>query len=179
MSGVSEEDWREWGLEVAVNGDISDDTRNQIKAKTGFTDLIIDDFLAGQKAKSKEAYADAAQVVGGRQQLDNMFKWAAENLSPEEQVQVNVGLSGPAYEVTLMGLNQKYSSALKTDVKSAEPRPMSGRQNVADTQTGHVEYKTKREFYADRDNPRFKTDRNFREAVEQRMMRTDFNNLQN
>jgi len=177
LTGITEEDWQSWGLEVAVHGDISPETRDEIKQKGGFTDAIIDDFLDAQKAKMREAYGGAAKIVGGRDNLDHIFKWAANNLSYEEQVQINVGLAGPAYEVTLRGLNEMYSKAIGAEAKAKEPGTLPGRQPLSESQNGYVGYKTKREFYADRNNPRFKLDNSFRDAVQQRMLRTDYNTL--
>jgi Sec-independent protein translocase protein TatA len=176
--GITEDKWQEWGMEIAAKGDLSDETKNEIR-QAGFTDRMIDDFLGAQKARMREAYGDASKVVGGKENLDKIFNWAANNLSYEEQVQINVGLSSPAYEVTLRGLNEMYKNNANQTAKANEPKTMANRQNVADTQTGYTEYKTKREFYADRNNPRFNTDQAFRHAVEERMMRTDFNKLAN
>jgi len=176
---ITEEDWSSWGMEVAVNGNLSSETRADIKDKSGFTDGMIDDFMDGQKAKMREAYAESTKVVGGKARLDNIFKWAAESLSYEEQVQINFGLSGPTSEVTLRGLNQMYEQAIGSDAKSKEPMTTPNMQPSSVTQTGYVGYKTKREFYIDRNNPRFRVEPKFREAVEQRMRHTDFNSLQN
>jgi len=178
-SGITEDDWNTWGMEVAVNGDLSEETRVEIREKSGFTENMIDDFLDAQKAKMREAYTESASIVGGRKQLDNLFKWAADNLSYEEQVQINFGLSGPTSEITLRGLNDMYTTSIGSAAKGREPGPLQGREPSSVAQTGYVAYQTKREFYADRNNPRFKTDRTFRAAVEERMQRTDFNKLRN
>jgi hypothetical protein len=127
----------------------------------------------------REAYAESTKVVGGKERLDNIFKWAAESLTYEEQLQINFGLSGPTSEVTLRGLNQMYEQAIGSEAKAKEPVTTPNMQPSSVTQTGYVGYKTKREFYADRNNPRFTTEPKFRQAVEQRMQRTDFNSLSN
>ena len=176
-SAVSEDDWNAWGMEVAINGDLSEETRAEIKTKGGFTDNMIDDFLGAQKAKMREAYKESADIVGGKEQLDNIFKWAADSLSYEEQVQINLGLSGPASELTLRGLSDMYNNNIGKTAKGKEPQPLQGREPNSVAQTGYIAYQTKREFYADRNNPRFNTDNAYRQAVEQRMMRTDFNKL--
>lgn len=176
-STLSEDDWNAWGMEVAINGDLSEETRAEIRAKGGFTDNMINDFLGAQKAKMREAYKESADIVGGREQLDNIFKWAADTLSYEEQVQINVGLSGPASELTLRGLSDMYNNSIGKTAKSKEPQALQGQEPNSIAQTGYVAYQTKREFYADRNNPRFNTDRAYRQAVEERMMRTDFNTL--
>jgi len=175
--GITEEDWNTWAMEVAVHGDISVETRDQIKLKAGFTDNMIDDYLGAQKARMREAYGEASEVVGGRENLDAMFKWASENLTYEEQVQINLGLSGPAYDITLRGLYDKFNTSSSDKPIAKEPAPLRGREPVSVSQGGTEGYLTKREWYADRRNPRFKTDRKFREAVEARMVKTDYNTI--
>lgn len=174
-SGLSQEDWDRWGMEMAVKGDLTPDTRTEIK-NHGFTDKMIDDLLGAQKAKMRESYSAATSVVGGKENLDAIFSWAAKSLSPEEQAQINVGLAGPAYEITLRGLANTYQQA-NASKRTNEPAPTPGREPSSIARDSSVAYQTKREFYADRNNPRFTTDSRYREAVEQRMVRTDFNTL--
>jgi hypothetical protein len=79
--------------------------------------------------------------------------------------------------VALYGLQAKYAKATQTS-KPNEPKPTAkGQVPIASTQQGLTNYTTKREFYAERNDPRFNTDPKFRQYVEQRMMRTDFTKL--
>tara|TARA_R100000152_G_C6773477_1_gene200814 strand:- start:1123 stop:2103 length:981 start_codon:yes stop_codon:yes gene_type:complete len=172
---ISQEDWDKWGMEVAIKGDLTPETRAEIK-QYGFTDKMVNDLLTAQQAKMREAYSDATAVVGGKEKLDSIFDWAAKNLSKEEQAQINVGLSGPAYEITLRGLADTFEKANQSK-RTNEPAPTPGLEQSSVAYDSSVGYKTKREFYADRNNPRFTTDQRFRQAVESRMLNTDFNNL--
>ena len=62
--------------------------------------------------------------------------------------------------------------------KKAEPKQTAkGQIPIASTQQGIIAYQTKREFMAERNNPKFNTDPKFRNYVEQRMLRTDFTKL--
>jgi hypothetical protein len=175
-SNITNEMWQSWGNELAVQGDLTEETKNSIKQTTGFSDHIINDFVTGQKAKMREAYDGAAELIGGRDKLANIFKWA-ETLSAEEQATINTGLSSPSYEVTLRGLESMYNSRSVEAVKAQEPVPNANMGQVAASEGGYTSYTTQREFKQDRNNPRFKMEPAFREAVEQRMMRTDFNRL--
>ena len=98
-------------------------------------------------------------------------------MSPEERLNINAGLSSPGYEVVLRGLSAQYDYAQSQKPTANEPNPVENRETVAATQTATPAYETQREFKADRNNPRFTTDPKFRAAVEQRMLRTDWNNL--
>ena len=174
-TSLSQEDWDKWGMEIAIKGDLTPESRNEIKSY-GFTDKMVDDLLGAQQAKMREAYSEATKVVGSKERLDTIFDWAAKNLSKDEQAQINVGLSGPAYEITLRGLANTYDQSTESK-RTNEPARTPGLEPSAVAYDGTVGYQTKREFYADRNNPRFTTDRNFRQAVEGRMVKTDFNNL--
>ena len=176
-SGFSDADWDKWGFEINATGELSLDTQAEIKSKTGFSDRVISDYVTGQKAKARESYNKASNVVGSKDKLGEIIKWAEDSLSKEERLNINAGLSSPGYEVVLRGLSAQYDHAMSQKSTANEPTPLANRQQVSDTQTALVAYGTKREFNTDRNNPRFRTDPKYREAVEQRMMRTDWNNL--
>ena len=144
---------------------------------TGFTKEMVGDYIAGQKARMRESYTESATIVGGKDKMDAIFKWAGTALSKDEQININQGLAGPSYEITLRGLASLYDGREVTTQKNLEPRATENLQAVAASETGFVGYTTKREFIADRNNPRFKLEPQYRAAVEQRMMRTNFNTL--
>lgn len=174
---LNNELWQKWGGELASTGEMSEDTMAEIKAVTQFPDEVIKDYIDGQKAKMRESFGTASEVVGGRDKLKEIFTWAENNLSPEEQSQINQGLASPTYEITLRGLESMYNQRSVAVEKGMEPSQTPNLQQVSATETGFSGYKTKREFMSDRNNPRFKLEPQFREAVEQRMVRTDFNTL--
>jgi len=176
-SNVTAEMWQDWGNELAIQGDLTEETKGMIRQTTGFSDNIIDDFVTGQKAKMREAYDGAAELIGGRDKLATIFQWAETSLSAEEQATVNLGLSSPSYEVTLRGLEAMYNSRSVEAVKAQEPVPNAHTGQVAASEGGYTSYTIQREFKQDRNNPRFKMEPAFRQAVENRMMLTDFNSL--
>jgi len=173
----SDVDWDKWGYEVSTTGELSEQTISEIKEKTNFSDRMITDFMAGQKAKMRESFTKAANIVGSNDKLNDIMKWAEGSMSPEERLNINAGLSSPGYEVVLRGLSAQYDYAMAQKPTANEPAALPNRQPVAETQVSTPAYTTQREFKADRNNPRFTTDPKFRAAVEQRMMRTDWNSL--
>jgi hypothetical protein len=174
---LSGELWDTWSSEFAINGGLSDETYQQIQQVTNFPRQVIDDYISAQGAKRRESFTTAAGLVGGQERLKTIFDWAESTLSADEQAQINLGLASNTYEVTLRGLASMYDQKSAAAVKSQEPSTTPGLENVAASEQGFTGYKTKREFSADRNNPRFGVEPKFREAVEQRMMRTDFNTL--
>ena len=175
----TDDDWSKWSMEVAVSNDLSPETKSEIKTKTGFTDKMIGDYMEGQKARSREAFGKAADIVGSKDKLHQIFSWAAKTMTVQQQAEINATLASPSWEVALLGLATKYDRTSATTDKNREMTPT--RTQVAGSQTpqGTTAYQTKREFYADRGNPRYNSEPKFRLAVEQRMLKTDFNRLQN
>lgn len=174
---VPEEEYIKWGTELATTGKLSPETRETIKSMTGFTEGMINDYEMAQHARLKNRFDEASKVVGGREQLDKMFKWATANLGDAERDAINTGLSSAQYDITLRGLAAKYNEAV-TAPKAKEPT--TSPQNLAsvpDSQAGYIGYKTHREFKADRNNPKYQLDPKFRNAVEERMARTNWNTL--
>lgn len=175
----NDSDWSKWSMEVAISNDLSEETKSEIKTKTGFSDKMIGDYMEGQKARSREAFGKAAEIVGSKDKLHQIFSWAAKNMTVEQQAEINATLASPSWEVALLGLATKYDRTSGITAKSKE-MPVNGQQvSSYQANTQLTEYRTKREFYADRGNPRYQSDPKFRLAVEQRMLKTDFNRLQN
>jgi hypothetical protein len=174
---ATEDDWKQWTVEFATKNDLSPETLDTIKKKTNLPESIINEYMMGQKAKLEMAYTKAAELIGGKDQLAKMFDWASKNLTQAEQDSVNQNLASPSWDVALYGLQAKYAKATGTS-KAAEPKQTAkGQVPIASTQQSITAYQTKREFSAERNNPKFNTDPKFRNYVEQRMMRTDFTKL--
>lgn len=174
---LNQQRWDTWSKELATTGEFTQQTMLDIQNTTGFTEGMVHDYIAGQKARMRESYTEAASIVGGKDRMDHIFKWAETALSKEEQTNINQGLAGDSYEITLRGLASLYDGREVATTKNQEPSAPRNLQPVSASDTGFVGYTTKREFAADRNNPRFKLEPQFRAAVEQRMMRTDFNSL--
>jgi len=174
---ATEDDWKQWTVEFATKNDLSPETLDTIKKKTNLPESIINEYMMGQKAKLEIAYTKAAELIGGKDQLAKMFDWASKNLTQAEQDSINQNLASPSWDVALYGLQAKYAKATGTS-KSAEPKQTAkGQIPIASTQQGIVAYQNKREFMAERNNPKFNNDPKFRNYVEQRMMRTNFSKL--
>ena len=178
IMGVDQGDWDNWSYEVAATGSLSEKTKETIMNKTGLNESMIEDFLGGQKAKMRESYAEAGNIVGGIDRLQDMLKWASETLSEDVQYSINAGMSTPNMrDITLRGLAAKYDSDQSGKPINSEPNVTPNRVNQTATQQAYTNYTTRREFLADRNNPRFRIEPKFREAVEERMARTDWNTL--
>lgn len=174
--GVTQETYEAWAVEMAQTGTLGETTRNNIKSMTGFSDGMIDDYMAGQKARLKENFSKASTVVGGRDKLQKIFDWAGKTLSSDVQQQINMGLASPSYEVTLRGLSSMYEESTK-NAKAAEPVQNERLTNMPASETGIRSYATKREFTAERNDPKFMSEPRYRQMVEARMSMTNWNQL--
>jgi hypothetical protein len=174
---ATEDDWKQWTVEFATNNNLSTETLDTIKKKTNLPESIISEYMIGQKAKLEIAYSKAAELIGGKDQLAKMFDWASKNLTQAEQNAINQNLASPSWDVALYGLQTKFAKATGTS-KAAEPKQTArGQVPMASTQQSIVAYQTKREFMAERNNPKFSNDPKFRAYVEQRMLKTNFTKL--
>jgi len=176
VSGVDEATYESWGMEFAAKGEFSDLTRDDIKQRTGFSDRMLDDYVLAQKARLRESYSKAANVVGGPDRMDKIFKWASKNLSESDMQGVNIGLSSSTYEVTLRGLASMYDGAV-TSQKAGEPKANPNLTQVSASQTGILPYANQREFKKERNDPRFQLEEKYRDIVQRRMAITDWNTL--
>lgn len=176
---LTQEEWTKYSTEFTVNGNLSDDSRNAIKEKLKVPDFVIDDFMQGQKARLQQAYAEAADRVGGKDTLARVFDWASKSLSAKEQQTINAALASPSWEVALLGLKTKYEQAQSNRVTSQEPAKTGGTKvgKSSAELSNNLPYGSKAEFYTERSDPRFKTDPKYRQSVEIRMSKTNFNNL--
>jgi hypothetical protein len=176
---LTQEEWAKYSTEFTVNGNLSEDSRSKIKSKLNVPDFVIDDFMQGQKARLQNAYSEAANTVGGRDNLARVFDWASKNLSQQDQITINTALATPSWEVTLLGLKSKYDSAQAGKVTSQEPAKQIANKvgQGSATNVNNLPFGSKAEFYSQRSDPRFATDPKYRQAVELRMSRTNFNNL--
>ena len=169
---VTDVDYQRWATEIATTGEITPETRADIKAKTGFTDAMVNDYLAAQQAKRRADFTRAADVVGGGEKLSKILRWAANNFVGEQLQGLQAGLAGPNAELTLQGLAAAYEKANHTGEPSNRPQPVANSEARASTQLPG--YKSMMEYRMDMSNPRFARDDKFRKAVELRAARTDW-----
>ena len=170
---VTDADYSKWAGEIATTGDLSADTRAELKAKTGFNDGMVNDYLSAQQAKRRQAFTDAAAIVGGGEKLSRILRWAANNFAGEQLQGLQAGLAGPNSELTLRGLTAAFDQA-----NPAPAEPARAANAVTPSAAGASRelpgYKSMQEYQMDMSNPRFKRDDKFRHAVEQRAARTDW-----
>lgn len=165
---VGSEDWVRWGKEIDSTGSVSDATRKEIQAKMGADAVVVEQMIKGRQALAKQSWEQAAQVVGGGDNLKRLFKWAQDTLPVDEVAATNRALQTNAYISVLQGLKARYDQLQpKPKGRPMEPQPTPNRVNPSAVPQAVQVFKTQREQHAALGDPRFRTDPNFRRAVEQ------------
>ena len=172
---VSVGEWNDWGNIIdASGGDVPDSLRNAIKSRLNIDDKIIDDYMSQRQARTQQNVDNAANLVGGQQELNKLMSWSAENLSEDERVAVNGQLAGPGYKTAILGLKARYETSDNVSAaKGREPGATLNRTASVNTYQSITPYSSNQEMFADQRNPRYKTDAKFRSAVEERILATN------
>ena len=165
---------------VWKNGELSEGEAASLAARTGWDSSTVQQWALAQRAEVQSAFNQAADVVGGHDQLSSMLKWASETLPREEQQAINAQLRQPgATEYVLLGVKARFDSATaqaprETQEPAATPRRAVTAPTVSTTPQGFASHG---EFLAVRADPRFGNDAVYRDQVMQRMAETDWSNL--
>ncbi len=170
-------DYKEWGAELARTGQLSEETRNGIKAKTNLSDEMLNDWVLAQRSRNKEHFVTAANMVGGTERLSSVLNWATNNLTPEQSGIVNERLAGPDYEITLNGLVNMYDKAMANAPKTQEPVPPQNRAPAPSGRSIVEGFPSYGQFQQARSDPRYMQDSVYRQAVEERMVKTNWQSL--
>lgn len=172
---VTDADYANWAGEIATTGTLSDESRAELRQKTGFSDAMVNDYLSAQQAKRRAAFQDAAEIVGGGDKLSKILRWSANNFSGDQLADLQRGLAGPSSELTLRGLAAAYEQAVpKEEPKLATAAVTPATAGATRELPG---YKSMQEYRMDMSNPRFQRDDAFRRAVEMRAARTDWRTM--
>ena len=155
--------WADLEHEFLSSGELSDSTRQQL-ADMNIPETVIDGYLNGIKASQAQAAQIAAEQVGGAENLQSIIDWAAQNLSAEERSSVNAALQAPGWETTLMGLQARMAAA-----QPLKNEPGPGPQATGSVPTGAVPYADKREMVVAIQDPRYGTDPQYTQFVQDRI----------
>jgi hypothetical protein len=174
---VKDSEMAHYTQEIMRSGNISEESKASL-VERGIPESLIDSMVEGQRAKMRDQYSRAGDIVGGSDRLSKIFGWAAKNLDEGQRAAINAGLAGSASEATLRGMASMYdASGTTAQAKAAEPREApryAGNPAGRQVQTG---FASKAEYYAATSDAAKMADPHFRGAVEQRMILTDWTTL--
>lgn len=175
---IGSEEYTKFSQEFEKNGELSEDTYKALVAK-GFPKPIVDSFIAGNRALAEQARTQVLQVVGGEQRAQEIVKWAASNLTPQQIKQYQANLDSGDYDrviTTLELLDAKFTAAnpsVDSTVKQ-ENKPRRVTQTSKAVTVSVKPFETPSEAARAMNDPRYKTDINYKKTVDKRMNATDF-----
>lgn len=155
-----------------TTGSLTDDHYAALE-QAGFTRDVVDVYLAGVKAKTAEVEGVAEedikaiqQSVGGAGEYSKMIRWAAKNLTQEEQESFNAAVSTGNKDVATWAVQGLYARFVgKT---GGSPKFVRGRPG----DDGPVGFRSKDELITAMRDPRYGKDSAYTQEVEQRVARS-------
>lgn len=173
---ISDTEMQGFVQEIMRTGDITDESRANLVAR-GIPQSLIASMVAGHRATMQQQFAAAESIVGGKDRLNNIFSWAANNLDADQRAAINAGLASPTSEATLLGLAAMYDRAESSKPQATEPREAPRYSSNPAGRAQITGYKSKEEMYTAMGDPRYAKDAKFRSEVETRIAKTDFANI--
>ena len=154
-------DFDKYNSEFTANGSLSEDSVAEIE-KSGIPKAILDQYVAGLQATQELARSHAFGLVGGEANYTEMVKWAKVNLKPEEIAKFNGDLA-----TTDLDKRGGAIASLYTRFTESNPILLDGEaQGESDV------YASRAEMSRDMNDPRYKKDPAFRQAVMEKLSRS-------
>lgn len=152
-------DYAELQNEFLTTGEISQETRKQL-SDVGITGELVDSFIEGQKAKAEQEKNEIATCVGGRQNFDNIIKWAATNLSESEIKTINSITDKDVIQIILKDLKNRME-----EQEGITPNYTNGEGGKPAREV----YRSQAEMFDAISNPKYTKDEAYRSDVQRRI----------
>lgn len=92
--------------EYIANGKLSDKSMASLEA-AGIPAEMVNDYIKGYEARAELERNELAECVGGREAMEEIINWAANNLKKEEIITLNAIRNKFELESVLIGLKSK------------------------------------------------------------------------
>lgn len=165
----TEDRFAEFTQELQSQGELSEESYSKLESQ-GYPKEMVDAYIAGQKAiQEKEIHHLETQVfeqAGGKENYENMIKWASGNFSTEEIEAFDKSIIGSDYERRI-ALND-----LKTRFKEAngQPQLLEGKSTGSRVQG----FRSMHELSKAQADPRYSSDPHYRQEVEEKLAVSKF-----
>lgn len=162
--------WAAVGKEFDETGTLSEGTVAGL-LKAGVPQTMISAAVEGRKAKQQQDMVKAAELVGGKSELDATLAWAKANLSQSEKAAIIPLLRGPSAETVLMGMHQRrLAAAPKPDGQVDTSTVVGGTLPQGNPHANLKPFRDWSEQKAAMADPRYKSDPDYRATCEARLM---------
>lgn len=160
-------DIQTFATEFAEKGELSSEAYEKL-GKAGISKEIVDSFIAGQQALASQRDSIGIEAAGGKEQWDQMAKWATTSLSVSERQLFNQTVSqGTAEQIkfAVAGLRARFESS-----NGRDPALVGGDKGGA-----VVGFQSQQEMVAAMADPRYKNgDRAYHAEVQRKLDKSTF-----
>ena len=151
--------------EYADNGNLSEKSYTDLQGK-GLSKELIDSYIAGQQAIADSQLTQIYNAAGGKQNYDEVVKWASENLPANEIATFNkIVETGSNEEAILAAQGLK---ARMDNVVGQTPTLVKG--GISPTENA---YQSTAEIISAINDPRYQVDTAYRKNVEEKIKRSN------
>ena len=151
--------------EYADNGNLSEKSYTDLQGK-GLSKELIDSYIAGQQAIADSQLTQIYNAAGGKQNYDEVVKWASENLPESEITTFNkIVETGSNEEAILAAQGIK---ARMDNVVGQTPTLVKG--GISPTENA---YQSTAEIISAINDPRYQVDTAYRKNVEEKIKRSN------
>lgn len=163
QSGI---DWAKVDAELVSRNDLSPETRKAIK-EAGIPDSMVEAKVRDHKSQMAKGAAEAAELVGGQDELKAILAWGRESLDEVDQQLLAQQLNGPGWKLALLGLKslrdgqKKTTNEPKIDVGGVPNRMPAGKPQP---------FATVKEMQAAMADKRYNTEKAYTELVYARVL---------
>jgi hypothetical protein len=161
-------DFSEFNREFAAMGELSPQSYDKL-LKSGIPQTLVDGYIEGQRAIAERGLNEVYKLAGGSKEYAETVEWARENLDPSEIAAYDRAMSSGdmgAIKVAVKGLRAQY---MADPENKPEPTLIGGDRPRSD---GSV-FQSSEEVVAAVRDPRYKTDKAYRDAYEKKLARSD------
>ena len=159
--------------EYIEKGDLSEETAKMLEEK-GYKLEEVKDRLEYEKYKQEKVIKELVEPIGGIEEYTKLTEWAKENVDPTELAKFNeeFAAAGPiAKQAMLKDAYARYKAAVSG---SEEPNLLHTNEPQRAAAKG---YTSQHELQKDLSDPRYGVDRSYTLAVEEKMARSNLENL--
>ena len=167
LPGVTNEFVEEISKTAWETGEITEEHYAKL-AEAGYSKTVVDQYMSGQMQAAKGATDALVNAGGGQENVQAMFDWAQESMTPAEVKVYNDKFAVGGADA-LMAMEN-----LKTKFDNSGVGPggkLVGGGNAPGVAT--TTYQSVQQVQADMSDPRYKVDPAFRDAVAQKIARSN------
>ena len=145
--------------EYLTKGELSEESFKTLEA-AGIPREVALNYIKGYEARAEIEKNELAECVGGKEQMEAIINWAANNLSKEEIVALNSIRNKFELKAVLRGL--------KTDMEEKEGKSPDYQKGTGDTPTING-FRSQAEMFEAINNPKYNKDEAYRADVQKKI----------